>query len=369
MQVQEILARVRDGGRIEVAEAEFLHAEASSEDLRDTADHCRRRASDPEVVTYLVDRNVNYTNVCITDCKFCEFYRPVGHAESYILTRDALGRKIQETLDVGGTRILLQGGHNPELKLDWYCELLRWIKDNYPAIELNAFSPSEIEHIAQVENSDMETVLKTLVEAGLDGLPGGGGEILQDEIRHRVSPKKQKTADWIEAMRIAQRLGLVTSSSQVIGFGEDPWHRFESLREIRDLQTESLAAHGNGFLSFVMWPLQYESRYGEVFGVRKGMKLGATREEYLRHTAIARIFLDNVPHIGASWPTMGPEIAKEALGWGADDFGSTMLEENVVSSAGSTHTCMDEARIRSLITEAGYRPQKRDSNYRPLAAL
>ncbi|MEE9391366.1 MAG: CofH family radical SAM protein [Planctomycetota bacterium] len=367
-EVAKILQDLDCGSRLSVDDAVRLHEHAATEDLRERADKKRQSVADPLVVTYLVDRNVNYTNVCITDCKFCEFYRRPGHDESYVLTKSSLSQKIQETCDLGGTRILLQGGHNPDLGLDYYVDLLQFIKSEFPTIELNSFSPSEIDHIATKEGMEIEAVLRTLQRAGMDGLPGGGGEILQDEIRHQVSPKKQKTADWIHCMRIAQKLGMVTSASQVIGFGESAWHRFESLREIRDLQDESVAAHGNGFLSFVMWPLQYESRFGFVFGEKKGMELGATREQYLRHIALARLFLDNVPNVGASWPTMGPEIAQEALAYGANDFGSTMLEENVVSSAGSTYSCMTEDRIRSFIESAGFKAQKRDSNYRPLAA-
>jgi cyclic dehypoxanthinyl futalosine synthase len=362
-----ILRELERGGRLTVEDAVMLQAEAETGELREAAAAARRRAVPGEVVTYLVDRNINYTNVCTTDCKFCEFYRPVGHAEAYVLDRDALESKIRQTVLLGGTRILLQGGHNPALRIGWYVELLRWIRDRFPSIELNAFSPSEIDNIARLEGLTIEQVLETLKAAGMDGLPGGGGEILEDEIRHRVSPKKQKTAGWIHCMRVAQRLGLVTSASQVIGFGEAARHRFLALLALRDLQDESLASHGNGFLSFVMWPLQYESRYGEVFGLKKGMALGATPEQYLRHLALCRLFLDNVPHVGSSWPTMGPEVAKEGLLFGADDFGSTMLEENVVSSAGSTYSCMSEADIRAHVRAAGFTPQKRNSRYEALS--
>ena len=367
--IEHCLDGAARGERLDFDEVIRLDAEASSEALAKAAHHRRLQlGDDAEAVTYLVDRNINYTNVCITDCKFCEFYRRPGDPESYVLNREVLGQKIQETLDLGGTRILLQGGHNPELRLDFYVDMLRWIKERFPSIELNAFSPSEVDHLAEVEDMSVEELLPILREAGMDGLPGGGGEILDDEIRHRVSPKKQKTERWLHCMRVAQSMGMVTSASQVIGFGEEPEHRFRSLLRLRELQDESLEKGGSGFLSFVMWPLQYESRYGFVFSEKKGVKLGATPEEYLRHVALSRLFLDNIPHIGASWPTMGPEVAKEALTWGADDFGSTMLEENVVSSAGSTHTCMTEPRMRDLIEAAGFRPQKRDSSYRPLAA-
>ncbi|MCB9831211.1 MAG: CofH family radical SAM protein [Planctomycetes bacterium] len=367
MDRQELLSRVAEGRhRLEVDEALRLFEEAGLDELGAAAHRMRVRLNGDQDVTYLVDRNVNYTNVCITDCKFCEFYRPPGHGEAYVLSRAELFQKIRETIAVGGTRILLQGGHHPELDLAWYVGTLRAIKAEFPGIELNAFSPSEVEHVAQVEGRSVREVLAVLKGAGMDGLPGGGGEILDDEIRDRVSPKKQKTEAWLDVMRAAHELGMVTSASQVIGFGEEPRHRFQALARVRDLQDEADARGAIGFLSFVMWPLQYESRYGEVFG-RKGQRLGADRAEYLRHAALCRLFLDNVRHIGASWPTMGPEIAMEALAYGADDFGSTMLEENVVSSAGSTYTCMTEDSMRDFIRRAGYRPVKRDSSYLPIS--
>ncbi len=349
--------------RLSIADGVRLFESAQLEDLGHAANRVRQRLNGDRVVTYLVDRNVNYTNVCITDCKFCEFYRPPGHEESYVISEELLYQKVQETLDLGGTRILLQGGHHPDLKIDFYVNMLRGLKNKFPQIELNAFSPPEIAHIADVEKKSCLEVLEILKDAGMDGLPGGGGEILDDEIRNRVSPKKLKTDPWLSCMLDAHSLGMVTSASQVIGFGEDPRHRFNALESIRSTQDKSLAVHGCGFLSFVMWPLQFESRYGEVFGGRKGVKLGAERNEYLRHTALSRLYLDNIRHIGASWPTMGPEIAAEALVFGADDFGSTMIEENVVSSAGSTNESMTEGAIRSHIQSAGFSPQKRDTNY------
>ncbi len=349
--------------RLTPEEACFLHAETSLDDLRIAAAAMRNRLHDPDVVTYLVDRNINYSNVCVTDCKFCEFYRPPGHEEAYVLDREVLLRKVEETVAVGGTRILLQGGHHPDLPLDWYVELLEDIKRAFPTVELNAFSPPEIAHISEVEDLPTLKVLETLQEAGMSGLPGGGGEILDDRIREQVSPKKLKTRPWLRIMGEAHSLGMVTSASQVIGFGETPEHRFQALAAVRDRQDESLEAFGRGFLSFVMWPLQHESRFGRVFGDRLGRTLGADEPAYLRHLALSRLFLDNIPHVGASWPTMGPEVAMRGLSYGADDFGSTMLEENVVSSAGSTHTCMTEPLIRKYVSQAGFRPRKRNSDY------
>lgn len=356
----------RGEARLSVDDAVRIFDEVDLLELGRAADQMRKRINGDEVVTYLVDRNINYTNVCITDCKFCEFYRPPGHKESYVISTELLYEKVQETLDLGGTRILLQGGHHPDLRISFYTDMLRGLKERFPQVELNAFSPPEIAHIADLEGMTFKEVLSALKDAGMDGLPGGGGEILDDEIRKKVSPKKLMTKEWLGCMSDAHSLGMVTSASQVIGFGEKPRHRVNALAGIRDTQDHSLANYEAGFLSFVMWPLQFESRFGEVFGGLKGIELGAEREEYLRHTALSRLFLDNVPHIGASWPTMGPVIAAEALSFGADDFGSTMIEENVVSSAGSTEDCMTEEAIRSHIGGAGFTPQKRDSSYQAI---
>jgi cyclic dehypoxanthinyl futalosine synthase len=332
-------------------------------ELRDAAVAVRNRHSDPKVATYLVDRNVNYTNVCITDCTFCEFFRPPGHAESYVLTRAQLAKKVQELADVGGTRILMQGGHNPELRIGWYEDLLRWLSATFPSIALDAFSPSEIEHLAALEGSTTADVLARLQQAGLHGLPGGGGEILDDEIRDRVSPKKTMTAAWLRIMGEAHALGLATTVTMVFGFGEETIHRVRAFEAIRRRQDESLARFGRGFLAFASWPLQFESRYGQVFAERKGWKLGASCEEYLRHTAFARAYLDNVPHFQASWPTMGLDCAARALSFGCDDMGGTMMEENVVSQAGSTHDAMTEEDLRTVISRAGLTPRKRTTTY------
>jgi cyclic dehypoxanthinyl futalosine synthase len=340
-----------------------VYESAPLAELREAAVAARNRWSDPKTATYLVDRNVNYTNVCITDCTFCEFFRPPGHAESYVLTRGQLERKIQELADAGGTRILMQGGHNPDLRIGWYEDLLRWITAAFPAIQIDAFSPSEIEHLAALEGLTTADVLARLREAGLRGLPGGGGEILDDEIRDRVSPKKTRTAAWLRIMGEAHALGLATTVTMVFGFGEEAAHRVRAFEAIRRRQDESLARFGRGFLAFASWPLQFESRYGQVFAERKGWKLGASCEEYLRHTAFARAYLDNVPHFQASWPTMGLPCAERALSFGCDDLGGTMMEENVVSQAGSPHCSMTEADLRAAITRAGLRPRKRTTSY------
>jgi cyclic dehypoxanthinyl futalosine synthase len=349
------------GARLTPEAAARLWAEAPTAELRRRAHELRRALNAPHRVTYLVDRNINYSNVCITDCQFCAFYRPPGHPEAYVNSRETIGAKIADLVAAGGTRILMQGGHHPDLRIGWYEDLLAWIRREFPSIEINAFSPSEIEHIATVEGLSVETVLTRLAAAGLRGLPGGGAEILDDEVRARVSPKKQKTAGWLEAMAIAQRLGLTTTASMVIGFGESIRERLNHLEALRAHQERALATHGNGFTAFIVWTAQFENT--SLGGSRFRPTFGAGREEYLRHLALARLYLDNFTHLQASWPTMGPDVAAEALGFGADDFGSTMLEENVVSAAGTVRTRMDAAEIRRYIRNAGYVPAQRDSRY------
>ena len=363
---EEILARRLEGGRVTSEDALHLAREADLFALGRAANALRRKQAPGDTVTYLVDRNINYTNVCITDCKFCAFYRPVGDAEGYVLPRDVLARKISETLAAGGTRILLQGGHNPALRLPWYEDLLRWIKSTFPAIEIDAFSPSEISHLATLEGRTVREILKHLQAAGLEGLPGGGAEILDDEVRQLISPKKLDTAGWLGVMREAQALGLVTSASMVTGCGETVQHRVNHLMRIRTLQDEALASHGNGFPSFIPWTMQVETTaMGKIFEVRS--LLPASAQDYLANLALCRVVLDNIPHLAASWPTQGEKVAQAALAFGADDFGSTMLEENVVSAAGTTRVKMDAGEIRHHIRTAGWAPAQRDSRYHILS--
>jgi cyclic dehypoxanthinyl futalosine synthase len=357
------LADVRAGGRLAFDDAERVYVEAPTDDLVATAVLVRNRHNPPDQATYLIDRNVNYTNVCTTDCKFCEFFRPPGHAEAYVLSREVLAEKFRELVQLRGTRVLMQGGHHPDLRIGWYEDLLRWLRAAFPSIELNAFSPSEIENLAALESLSTAAVLARLQAAGMAGLPGGGGEILDDEIRTLVSPKKTKTAAWLRIMGEAHALGLTTSATMVFGFGEQPIHRLRSFDALRVRQDASLATYGRGFTAFASWPLQYESRYGHVFAGLKGWKLGGTEEEYLRHTAFARVYLDNVPHFQASWPTMGLEIARIALACGCDDMGGTMMEENVVSQAGAKHCDAPEADLVRCIRAAGFTARQRTSDY------
>ncbi len=364
----KILNDVRAGQRLEAGDAARLYREADLHALGQAAQAARFRQVPERHVTYLIDRNINYTNICITDCQFCAFYRPnKNHPESYTLTRAELSQKIEELMEVGGTRILMQGGHNPDLPLAWYEDLLRWLRATYPEIEINAFSPSEIDHIATVEGLSMEQVLGRLQTAGLAGLPGGGAEMLDDEVRKRVSPKKQSAAGWLEAMRIAQKLGLVTSASMVIGFGETVEQRIGHLQKLRDLQDASRAAHGHGFSAFIAWTLQTDNT---PLGRSKNRdSYGASANEYLRLMAVARLFLDSFAHVQASWPTQGLRLAEVALEFGCDDFGSTMLEENVVSAAGTSLRHVAEITMQRHIRGAGYVPAQRDSRYNILRVV
>jgi cyclic dehypoxanthinyl futalosine synthase len=361
--VDLLLDKAAAGERLSFEEGLLLYREADLLSLGLAANSARQLRVPGRVVTYLVDRNINYTNVCTTDCSFCGFYRRPGHAEAYVRTYEELGQKIQELVDVGGTRILMQGGHHPELQLDWYIGLLQFIRTNYPTIEIDAFSPSEIDNFSQVFGMSIREVLQTLIAAGLSGLPGGGGEILDDEIRSRVSPKKQNTEGWLGVMREAQALGLATSATMIIGFGEQLEHRLRNLIRLRDLQDEGLRAHGNGFTAFISWTVQH-SEMTSLGRSRHHESYGATPHEYLRHAAISRLMLDNVAHHQASWVTQGPKIGQVSLEFGIDDMGSTMLEENVVSSAAhDTYACMSEGDLHALIRDAGYTPAKRDTRY------
>ena len=366
--VDKLLHEAAEGRRLQFDEAVAVYQQADLLALGQAARTARFRQVPERQVSYLIDRNINYTNICITDCHFCAFYRPdENHPESYVLSRQQIAQKIDELMEVGGTRILMQGGHNPNLPISWYEDLLHWLRDTYPEIEINAFSPSEIDHIADVEKCSMEDVLVRLKAAGLAGLPGGGGEMLVDAVRNRVSPKKQNADGWIEAMRIAQRLGLTTSSSMIIGFGETLEQRVEHLQRLRDLQDESLAAGHNGFGAFIVWTLQTENT--SLGRSRNSDSYGAGATDYLRIVAMARLFLDNVPHVQASWPTQGVQLAQVALEFGCDDFGSTMLEENVVSSAGTKLRSVAELELQRGIAGAGYTPAQRDTGYNTLRVI
>ncbi len=325
----------------------------------------RRRSQVPgNEVTYLVDRNVNYTNVCTINCQFCSFYRPPDHPESYMQTTDEISERLSELEVIGGSRVLMQGGVHPELPLEWYTSLLRELSSRHPLVALDCFSPIEIEGISEVCGFSTKEVLGHLKEAGMHGLPGGGAEMLVDEVRMDISPKKGSADNWLRVMQEAQELDLTTSATNVFGFGETNLHRVLHMDRVRVMQDDAISVGRKGFTSFISWPVMLENN---SFGSRnKGHNkiiLGAGPTEYLRHVAVSRLFFDNIEHIQASWPTMGVDVAQMALLAGADDAGSTMMEENVVSASGTTKTEATEEELQRIILRAGFRPRKRNSDY------
>jgi cyclic dehypoxanthinyl futalosine synthase len=344
-----LLGRAAEGERLSAAEGERLLDEASLFDLGLAADAVRRRKHPNGVVTYIVDRNVNYTNVCTTSCRFCAFYRPLGHPESYVLSREELGKKLQEVVDAGGVQILLQGGLHPELRIEWYEDLFRWMKREY-RLGLHALSPEEILHIARLEGLTVRQVLERLRAAGLDSVPGGGAEILVDRVRRKIAKAKCTSEQWLGVMRVAHQMGLRSSATMMYGTIDTPRDRVAHLVKIRDLQDET-----NGFTAFFCWDFQHE-RGTRIEAGDHGTVL------YLRQQAVARVLLDNVAHVGASWVTQGPEVGQVALRFGADDFGSVMFEENVVSSAGTTF-CMNAEAMEKRIRAAGFKAARRNVRY------
>lgn len=347
--VDALLSRAAEGERLSLAEGTRLLREGTFFELGLAADAVRKRKHPSDVVTYIVDRNVNYTNVCTTSCRFCAFYRPVGHAEGYVLSREVLGKKLQEVVDAGGVQILLQGGLNPELRIGWYEDLFRWIKSTY-RLGLHALSPEEILHIAQLESLTVEQVLTRLHAAGLDSVPGGGAEILVDRVRKKIAKTKCTSAEWLGVMRSAHQMGLRSSATMMYGTLDTPEDRVQHLVKIRDLQDET-----GGFTAFFCWDFQFEN------GVRIAPGEHGTHL-YLRTQALARLMLDNVDHVGASWVTQGPGVGQVALRFGADDFGSVMFEENVVSSAGTTFG-INADKIEHRIHEAGFKSVRRNVRY------
>ncbi len=348
-ELDTLLSRAADGERLSAAEGGRLLNEASFFDLGLAADAIRRRKHPHNVVTYIVDRNVNYTNVCTTSCRFCAFYRPVGHPEGYVLTRDQLRSKLQEVVDAGGVQILLQGGLNPDLPLTWYEELFQWIKTEF-GLGLHALSPEEILHLAQIESLSVRTILERLHAAGLDSVPGGGAEILVDRVRRKIARAKCTSDEWLGVMRTAHHMGLRSSCTMMYGTVDSGADRINHLIKLRDLQDET-----GGFTAFFCWDYQHEQGTHLPPG-ENGTFL------YLKQQAVARILLDNIDHVGASWVTQGPQIGQVALRFGADDFGSVMFEENVVSSAGTTFA-MNANVMEKRISEAGFRSVRRNVKY------
>src|SRR5438105_13066157 len=303
-----------------------------------------------EIVTYIVDRNINYTNVCNVYCKFCAFYRTEKDDDHYIISLEHLDQKLDELSAVGGVQILMQGGHHPKLSFEWYINLLRHIREKYPHLNIHGFSPPEFQHFAEVFGMPLREVIAKFKEAGLGSIPGGGGEILVDRVRQKISPLKIKSDEWPEVMQVAHELGLKSSATMMFGHVETITERIEHLQRIRDQQDAS-----GGFTAFICWTFQPENTVLKV-------KRKTSVAEYLRTQALARIFLDNIENIQSSWVTQGPGIGQVALKFGANDFGSVMMEENVVSSAGTTFR-LDARQIESLIREAGYEPRRRNNWY------
>lgn len=364
--INEINSKVIAGSEINYQEGLFLYEHAETQLLKELSNVVRARVHPGKDVTYLVDRNINYTNVCNTDCSFCAFYRhSPKHPESYVLSKEVLAQKIQEAKDFGATRILLQGGHNDELPYSYYIELVKWIHNDFPTIEINAFSPSEIHQMHLVSGKSYFEILQELQTLGLRSLPGGGAEILDDEIRKKVSPKKISADLWIKIMEDAQDLGLTTTSTMVIGFDETLVHRMNHLERLKNTQIRSISKGGKGFNLFVSWALQHNEKTS--IGRSKNRDLfGSSIEEYLRHIAFCRIYLECIPHHQASWPTFGPEVAAIGLNHGCDDIGSTMMEENVVSQAGAPtkdRWCVSPEELKQYITGAGYMPLQRNTSF------
>ena len=365
MNWQDILeTQLSDGPRLTVQEAVILYRDAPLHELRNAAHARRLSINGDREVTYLIDRNINYTNVCTINCQFCSFYRPPGHDETYTQTLDEISNRVNELEEIDGTRILMQGGVNPELGIEYYTNLLSSLRLRHPSIDLDCFSPIEIEGIAEVTGISTLEVLTQLKAAGMHGLPGGGAEMLVESVRTDVSPKKGSPDNWLNVMREAQSLGLITSATNVFGFGETIENRVEHMFRIRELQDYSIENYSNGFTSFIAWPVQLENNsYGKRNRGRNKFELGAGPTEYLRHIAISRLFFDNIAHIQASWPTMGLSIAQMALLGGADDAGSTMMEENVVSASGTEKMQATEIELQNAVIRAGFRPRRRNSRY------
>lgn len=350
--LERIQSTVLDGQRIGPAEALRLYHGLSLPELGALADAVRQRLHPERVVTYIIDRNINYTNICNVYCTFCAFMREQDDPDAYVLSYEQVGAKIQELVDIGGVQILMQGGHHPKLGLEYYLGLLRHIRQHFPQVNIHGFSPPEFCHFAEVFQMPVREVIRQFKEAGLGSIPGGGGEILVDNVRKRIAPLKCTGAQWLEVMETAHELGLNSSATMMFGHVETVEDRIEHLNLLRQLQDRT-----RGFTAFICWTFQNENTRLRVPSV------GA--HEYLRMQALARIFLDNFPNLQSSWVTQGPQVGQIALQFGANDFGSVMMEENVVSQAGATFR-INEATMQRLIRELGYEPRRRNNWYQHL---
>src|SRR4051812_38466475 len=350
MPLSHALEKAAAGAGLDPDDAIALYRDAPTHVLGGLANAMRARKHPAGVVTYIIDRNVNYTNVCVARCAFCAFYRPVGSSEGYVLAFDEIFRKIEETIAVGGGQLLLQGGHNPDIPITWYEDLFRSVKDRYPAFRLHALSPPEVIHISSLAQLPVPEVIRRLVEAGLDSIPGGGAEILVDRVRKLLHCYHKATADqWLGVMREAHHYGLRTTATMMYGTVETPEERLEHMFRLRDLQDET-----GGFTAFISW--SYQPEHTELGGAE------ATGVEYLRTLAVARLVLDNFDNLQASWVTQGGKVGQMSLAYGANDMGSVMIEENVVRAAGASY-CMDEIEIVRNIENAGFAARRRNMHY------
>ena len=359
MNVEELLSRGLNQEFLSANEGVFLFQHASTTQLMFVANELRKiKKNNSEKVTWIIDRNLNTTNVCIANCKFCNFFRIPGHAESYITDIKTYKHKIEETIRYGGEQLLLQGGHHPDLGLSYYVNLFKDLKKLFPHIKLHALGPPEIAHITKLEKSTHTEVLKALMDAGLDSLPGAGAEILNDRVRRLISKGKCTGREWLDVMRAAHQLGLTTSATMMFGHVETIYERFEHLVWLREVQSEK-PKDAKGFIAFIPWPFQDD---GTLLNRLKGIKNNVTKDEYIRMLALSRIMLPNFENIQASWLTVGKETAQLCLHAGANDFGSIMIEENVVSAAGAPHRFTYKT-IQEAIKEAGFTPQLRNQQY------
>ena len=353
MTIDRIADTVRAGRRVNRAEALELYLHAPTSLLGTLADAIRARRHPARVVTYIIDRNVNYTNVCVARCNFCAFYRPVGSSEGYVLGFEEIFRKIDETIELGGGQLLLQGGHNPDLPLEWYEDLFRSVKQRYASFRLHALSPPEVIHLSRLSRLPVPAVIDRLVAAGLDSIPGGGAEILVDRVRQLLNCYGKATADeWLDVMRHAHRAELRTTATMMYGTVETPDERLEHMFRLREVQDET-----GGFTAFITW--SYQPEHTELGGHE------ATGVDYLRTLATARIVLDNFDNLQSSWVTQGGKVGQLSLAYGANDMGSVMIEENVVRAAGASY-CMDEIEIVRNIEDAGFVAKRRNMHYEVL---
>ena len=350
MTIDALARKVDAGTRLDAEDALALYTQAPTALLGRLADGVRARKHPERIVTYIIDRNVNYTNICVARCNFCAFYRPVGHGDGYVLSFDEIFRKIDETIAVGGVQLLLQGGHNPDLPLQWYEDLFRAVKARYPEFKLHALSPSEVLHISRLSRLSTPEVIARLIDAGLDSIPGGGAEILVDRVRKLLNCYSKSTADeWLRIMGEAHAAGLRTTATMMYGSVETMAERVEHLVRLRELQDRT-----GGFTAFIAW--SYQPEHTEL-GLHE-----ATGVDYLRTLALARIVLDNFDNLQASWVTQGGKVGQMSLAFGANDMGSVMIEENVVRAAGASY-CMDEVEIVRNVENAGFTAQRRNMHY------